>query len=410
MFQKQIDILKRANRFRERRVFTQKIDLASNDYLSLSSNKKILRKVCKKILKLHSHAPKASMLVSGYSRIHKILESKLKKIHKVESCCVVGSGFLGNLAIFDTLIRKSDFVLVDSEYHASGRFLADTMKHAIYFKHNNIYDLKEKFNELIVMRKVSLDSKIFIAVEGVYSMSGDICSKEILEFAKNLQNINFQKKYLRQLESRNLETQKQELKCMKKSESKSKNNFKNTYLNISLIVDEAHSSGVLGQNLAGIYDYYDLRISKNDIVLGTLSKAYASYGAYILGSKSSIDFLCSKARSIIFTTSLGIFDALLALENLKYIKKNVGKIKKDILKKQKIIKKHLGIKLDSLILKIPCRDNQECLNLQKRLMKYDILVGAIRTPTVNIAQLRITIRGKSIYIKKVCDILKNQLN
>lgn len=362
MFKKEIGILKKTNRFRKKIIFDNKIiDLASNDYLNLSTNKIILKRVYKKLKLLKSHSPKASMLVNGYSKFHKKLENKLKKIYNFSSCTLVGSGFMGNLAIFDTLVRKKDFLFIDEDFHASGRFITDSLINSVRFKHNDIDDLKIKFKDHA--NNFRDDGKIFIAVESIYSMSGDLLNKEIIDFAFEM--------------------------------------------DIFLIVDEAHSNGILGSKLLGIFQFYNIIPRKKDIVLGTLSKAYSSYGAYILGSKSTIDFLNSKARSIIYTTALGIFDTLLALENIKYIEKNKNKIKKNIEKKQHIIYRILGIKINSMILICPCNDVSTLFKLHGILKENNLLVGAIRPPTVKIPQIRLTLRGRAKDIKKACKIIKN---
>ena len=88
-----------------------------------------------------------------------------------------------------------------------------------------------------------------------------------------------------------------------------------------MIVDEAHSSGVLGKNLLGVFDYFGITPKKKHIKMGTLGKAYGSQGAYILASKEIISFLENRAKPIIYSTAPSLFDAALALVNLRYIAK-----------------------------------------------------------------------------------------
>ncbi len=75
-----------------------------------------------------------------------------------------------------------------------------------------------------------------------------------------------------------------------------------------LIVDEAHSCGVIGDNLLGVFDYYNIKPRANHIKMGTLGKAYGSYGAYILASKNIIEFLLNRAKAVIYTTAPSLFD------------------------------------------------------------------------------------------------------
>jgi len=121
MYQTQLKALKKAGRFRERRLFDESlIDLASNDYLGLASNKKQFHKAIELIEQYDTIAPKASMLVNGYHSIHRDFEDRLAQLNRFESGLVVGSGFLANLSLIESLVRKGDRLFIDSEYHASG--------------------------------------------------------------------------------------------------------------------------------------------------------------------------------------------------------------------------------------------------------------------------------------------------
>ena len=105
-----------------------------------------------------------------------------------------------------------------------------------------------------------------------------------------------------------------------------------------LIVDEAHSFGVIGDNLLGIFDYYKIKPNKYHVKMGTLWKAYGSYGAYILASKQIIDFLTNRAKPIIYSTAPSLFDTALANESLNFIIENKIILKEKIRKNLTIIK------------------------------------------------------------------------
>ena len=241
MFKSSIKALKKANIYRKRELYDNLKDFASNDYLGLAHNKKTLKQTYKKLKYLNSHSPKASMLVNGYSSIHKDFEDKLCRVNKFEAGVVLGSGFLANLALIETLSRRGDLLLIDEQYHASGILASKVSRAKVeFFSHNNMLDLKSRLQNKNF-------KQIFIAVEGVYSMSGDIVNKKVFKLA-------------------------------------------NKY-NAVLIVDEAHSSGVLGKRLTGVFEHYKIKVKKNHIKMGTLGKAYGSYGAYILASKSLVEFL-----------------------------------------------------------------------------------------------------------------------
>ena len=364
-YENELKAIKRSNRFRDRKIYDKNlIDLASNDYLGLATKKDLFKKACKRVYKEHYTAPKASMLVNGYSKIHKKFEDKLCTLNGFEDGIVVGSGFLANISLIESLVRRRDILLIDEDYHASGMLATKLVQGGVVtFKHNCIDDLISK----IKMVTNTNTNRIIIAIEGVYSMSGDIAHKEFNEIA-----------------------------------------LKN---NAILLVDEAHSSGVIGENLLGWFDHHNIKPQQNHIKMGTLGKAYGSYGAYILASKQIVSYLENRAKPIIYSTAPSLFDIALGYENLKYIMKNKNKLKKKITKNQNMIKKELNINSPSLIIPILINNNKKVISIQNELIDNGYVVGAIRQPTVPNAIIRMIIKldiNKS-YIKKACKIIKYML-
>jgi 8-amino-7-oxononanoate synthase len=344
LYDKEINAIKKANRYRQRTVSNEHIiDAASNDYLGLASQQSLLAKAYEKISKQAYHAPKSSLLVNGYSTIHQAFEKDLCRMNGFEEGIVLGSGFLANLSLIEALVRKKDILLMDEEYHASGVVATHLLnkRQVHFFKHNDAQALKELLETLDRTQY----HRVIIAIEGVYSMHGDIASKAIFDLADEYHAL--------------------------------------------LIVDEAHSSGVIGENLLGIFDYYGITPKENHIKMGTLGKAYGSYGAYILASGNIIDFLLNKAKAIIYTTALSLFDTALAHEALLYIANNKQELTKKIQTNRKIIQTHLHIDAQSLIIPIPIGDNKKVLQIQKSLHALGYAVGAIRQPTVKKAIIRV---------------------
>lgn len=342
MYKNELTAIKKANRFRERLIFDENlIDLASNDYLGLAENKEILEATFDELRAYKFHSPKASMLVVGYHQVHKNFEDALCLANGFEAGIVVGSGFLANISLIEALIRKDDLLFIDEEYHASG-ILATRFhpkKQIIVFEHNNIDDLKSK------IETHHTKGRTLIAIEGIYSMSGDVASREIFELADEFGAL--------------------------------------------LIVDEAHSSGVIGQNLTGIFSHYDITPKPNHIKMGTLGKAYGSYGAYILASSQIISYLENRAKPIIYSTAPSLFDTLLGHKALEYILSNKEMLKEKIAKKQQLFEFHFGIQKAGLIFPIEINDNKKVVEIKNELLKKGFLVGAIRQPTVQNAILRI---------------------
>jgi len=355
MYQKELAALKKANRYRTREIYNKNlIDLASNDYLGLSENRKVLKKACKSLKKENYHSSKASMLVNGYHLVHQKFETYMAKINSFESAVVVGSGFLANLALIEALPRKRDILIIDEKYHASGILaskLVDTK--VVFFRHNDAGHLREILQNGVFYRAI-------VAVEGVYSMEGDLLNKEIFDVTNRDDTL--------------------------------------------LIVDEAHSVGVVGEKLLGIFEHYGISIKKNHIKMGTLGKALGSYGAYILCCKEVENYLLNRAKSIIYATAVSPFDISLAYYGMRDIQKNIKNYKQKIQRNQNLVKKYLDIEMDSLILKIDIENSGKVMELKKRYLKKGYLIGAIRPPTVERSILRIIPRLK---VKK--DILKEFL-
>lgn len=102
MYSKELNSIKKSNRYRKREIFEKDlIDLASNDYLGLASNKQLFENAYKRVYQEKFTSPKASMLVNGYSQVHKDFEDALKLANGFEEALVVGSGFLANLSMIE---------------------------------------------------------------------------------------------------------------------------------------------------------------------------------------------------------------------------------------------------------------------------------------------------------------------
>jgi len=342
MYEKELEAIQKAGRWRKREIYpSDLVDFASNDYLGFANDAKQMQKAYELMQSYNCYAPKASMLVNGYHPIHQYFEEKLCELNRFEEAIVVGSGFLANISLIEALVRKKDRLFMDEEYHASGILASQLIESSqvVFFGHNDAQDLNDK------LQQYQSTSRNIVAIEGVYSMGGDIASREIFDVA-------------------------------------------NAY-GALLIVDEAHSSGVIGDNLLGIFDHYKLPIQPNYIKMGTLGKAYGSYGAYILASSEIIRFLENRAKPIIYSTAPSLFDTALALVNLKKLYTQKERFIAKIHKRQKLVQKILGIKLDSLILPIAQSSNQQAVQNKEYLIQKGYLVGAIRQPTVEKPILRI---------------------
>jgi len=343
MYSDELRAIKKASLFRERVVYDDDLlDLASNDYLGFSEDKELFQRACSRVLKYRYHAPKASQLINGYHQIHKEFEESLCKRNGFERGIVVGSGFLANLSLLEALPRGGDLLVLDEKYHASGILASKLPKARVeFFSHNDAKHLEE-------ILKSGSYKRAIVAVEGVYSMDGDLLNEKIFDVAD--------------------------------------------HYNAQLIVDEAHSGGVLGENFLGIYDHYKIKIKDNHIKMGTLGKAYGSYGAYILANKEIVEFLQNRAKAIIYATAPSVFDTALAYEGFLKLEAKIEEFRKKRERVLRLAYRAFKKSFESTILTIDIGDNKKVLQIKNRLLDEGILVGAIRTPTVNSAILRVILR------------------
>ncbi len=359
-YERELRALERANRFRDRHIYPEtSVDFASNDYLGLAHSRELLHTTCELLKGYEVHAPKASMLVNGYHPIHQEFEHALCEANGFEAGIILGSGFNANIALIEALLRHGDTLLIDEKFHASGILAARTVDARVeYFRHNSAEHLE-------MLLRASTSKRNIIAVEGVYSMEGDLLHRDIITLANRYDAV--------------------------------------------LIVDEAHSCGVVGKHLLGVFDLYDIPIAPNHIKMGTLGKAYGSFGGYILASHHIISYLLNRAKPIIYATAPSLFDTLLAHQALKYIQQHTAALQKNILRRRSRVEALLHVTMPALIAPVFVGDNTEVLNIQKALLEKGILVGAIRPPTVEKAIIRLIARlGESeTMLDATCKFINN---
>lgn len=229
------------------------INLSSNNYLGLATHPKMIEKSIEATRQLGVGSG-AVRTIAGTLKIHQELEEKLAKFKHTEAALVFQSGFTTNMGVIEPLLSKEDVIISDELNHASiidGIRLSKAARKI--YKHSDMESLEEKLKE-------SQDFRLkLIVTDGVFSMDGDIAKlPEIVELAE---------KY-----------------------------------DAFIMVDDAHSSGVLGSNGRGSVDHFKLH-GRVDIQVGTLSKAIGVLGGYIASSKKLIDYLKHKGRPFLFSTS-----------------------------------------------------------------------------------------------------------
>src|SRR6201988_1359765 len=232
----------------------QVINLASNNYLGLANHPKLIEASLKATRELGVGSG-AVRTIAGTMRIHMELEEKIARFKNVEACVVFQSGFAANAGTVSSILGKEDFILSDELNHASiidgARLSRAKIK---VFRHKDVAHCEELLKEI-----QNEPGRKLIITDGVFSMDGDIGPVDKLaELAEKYGAI--------------------------------------------MMVDDAHSSGVLGRNGRGSIDHFDVH-GRVDVQVGTLSKAIGSLGGYVCGSRDLIDFLYHRARPFLFSTS-----------------------------------------------------------------------------------------------------------
>lgn len=325
------------------------LNLSSNDYLGLSTNKQLLKEFINSKLEddefLFSSA--SSRLLTGSSSVYNLLEKNLARMFKKEKALIFNTGYQCNLGVLSSIVRKNDIIFSDKLNHAS---IIDGIKlsNGTFYRYKHL-----DYNHLEYLLKTYRNKykNAFIISESIFSMDGDVANIDIL--------IDLKKKY-----------------------------------NCILIIDEAHAFGVYGKNLCG---YFENNLDNIDIITATFGKALASQGAFAVANKNIINFLINKARSFIFSTSIPSVSVLwvnwLLNEKFELIQNQQKKLHKLLIKIEQYLNKTNLSNSKTQIIPIIIGNNEKTIKISKKLFDNKFLALPIRTPSVppNKARLRISL-------------------
>lgn len=231
------------------------IMLGSYSYLGLIGHPKI-NEAAKTAVDKYGTGTHGVRLLAGSLVLHNELEARIADFKKTEAAITFSSGYVTNLATISCLLRKGDTVICDKLNHASivdGCLLAQAK--FVRFLHNDMEHLERRLQES------AGNGRILVIADAVFSMDGDIINlPEMVRLCKQY--------------------------------------------GAYLMIDEAHSIGVLGQTGHGIEEYFGMPSDCIDIKMGTLSKAIPSAGGYVAGNAELIKFLKHEARAFIFSAAL----------------------------------------------------------------------------------------------------------
>jgi len=233
----------------------EKIDFTSNDYLGLSQSAVLFKAIQRRLESLSPHLNGAtgSRLLSGNSAYVEQVEGMLAEIFKARRVLIFNSGYAANLGVLSSLPQRGDTILYDELAHACIKDGARlSLASRFSFRHNDLHDLESKLKRA--------HGKIFIAVESIYSMDGDQCPLiDLVRLAEQYQAF--------------------------------------------IILDEAHSTGVMGENGSGLAVSLGVQ-DRIAVRVYTFGKAMGIHGACVAGSHRLIEFVINFARPFIYTTAL----------------------------------------------------------------------------------------------------------
>ncbi|QII49032.1 glycine C-acetyltransferase [Bacillus paralicheniformis] len=320
------------------------IQLSSNNYLGLTSHPR-LQKAAEEAVKLYGAGTGSVRTIAGTFTMHDELEQKLASFKNTEAALVFQSGFTANQGILSSILTKDDIVISDELNHASiidGIRLTKAGKKV--YQHADMEDL-----EKILKKSMNYRMRL-IVTDGVFSMDGDIAPlPEIVRLAEQYDAF--------------------------------------------VMVDDAHASGVLGENGRGTVHHFGLD-GKVHIQVGTLSKAIGVLGGYAAGSKVLIDYLKHKGRPFLFSTSHPPAVTAACIEAVNVLMEEPSLIKK-LWDNTSYFKKELEkiglplIKSETPITPILIGDEAEACRFSNTLFELGLFAQAIVFPTVPKGKARI---------------------
>jgi 8-amino-7-oxononanoate synthase len=310
--------------------------LSSNSYLGLCNDQR-LKQAAMDAMEKYGVGSGGSRLTTGSYEVHKKLEDEIAAFKGAEAALLFNTGYMANVGAISSIAGKDWVIFSDRFNHAS---IVDGCRLSgakiIIYEHCDASDLETKAHS-------HRGRRALVVTDGLFSVDGDIAPlPEIVQVAK---------KY-----------------------------------NMLLMVDDAHATGVLGENGGGTADYFGLQ-NEIDIQMGTFSKVLASEGGFIAGNRGLIDYLANKARSFIFSTALAPATVAVSLRALEIVQdeplRRQSLIANSAWFREKLREIGFGIMdFPTPIISIVLGQPELTVNFSNRLMEKNIFVSAIRPPTV----------------------------
>ncbi|HCV50565.1 MAG TPA: 8-amino-7-oxononanoate synthase [Saprospirales bacterium] len=316
----------------------QVLMFGSNSYLGLTTHP-ALKEASKSAIDKYGSGCAGSRFLNGTLDLHIELEEKLAKFVGKESALVFSTGFQVNLGVISSIPGRHDYIIMDDLDHAciiDGARLS--FAKSLKYRHNDMASLEK------VLQKCKVDSIKLIAVDGVFSMEGDLANlPEIVKLAKKYK--------------------------------------------ANIFVDDAHGIGVMGKLGAGTADHFGLT-NDVDMIMGTFSKSLASIGGFVAADNDTINYLKHNARSLIFSASIAPANAASVIAAIDLIQQEPERIEKLWINTYYAMDRLNAAGFDightvTPIIPIYIRDNAKTFMLTKMLLEQGIFVNPIVTPAVS---------------------------
>jgi 8-amino-7-oxononanoate synthase len=312
------------------------IMIGSNNYLGLTCHPRVKEASIKAVEKYGSGCT-GSRFLNGNLEIHEEFEDKLACFFKKQAALIFATGYQANLGTISALLGRRDVAIIDKYNHAS---IIDGCRlsfgHVKKYNHNDMNDLRH-------ILEATHESGKMIIVDGVFSMEGDIADlPSIAELAK-------------------------------------------TY-GARIMVDDAHGIGVLGKTGQGTAEHFGLE-DQVDLIMGTYSKSLASVGGFIVGERTTIDYIKHAARALMFSASLPPASVAAASAALDVLKEDPGLLEQLWKNTWKMLNGYKALGFDTgmsetPIIPILIKDAAKTYKMCSLLFDQGVFVNPIVSPAV----------------------------
>ncbi len=336
----------------------------ANNYLGLANHDR-LKKAATEAIETWGSGAGAARLVSGNIALYGAVEKKLAQYKGTAAALVFSTGYMANLGAIGAIAKKGDLILADRLNHAS---LVDACR--LSGARFRIYRHRDTAQLEMLLQKRNAGQNVLIVSDGVFSMEGDIAPlPEILRLADRY--------------------------------------------DAQVYLDDAHATGVLGENGGGTAAYFGCSNTRL-IQMGTFSKALGGFGGFVAGTEDLIHLLINKARPFIYTTALPASVLASALAALELLQSDPSLIQQLWRNRAYFVQKISELGFDILgsetpIVPLLVGSPEKALAFSKHLLEKNILVSAIRPPTVPKGTARLRVTLMATHTKEQIDVLLHEL-